>query len=90
MQVLVWSLEETMVQLAIGTDDVYKTAPAVEMQKGVSVRPPGALPGLNTKIYGCTDPEGFKIVSWKIYLTSWSFYFLPMLECCGSVCYHSH
>lgn len=67
-------------QLAIGTDDVYKTAPAVEMQMGVSVRPPGALPSLNTKIYGCTDPEGFKTVSRKIYSTSYrSIIFLPIV-----------
>lgn len=50
-------------QLAIGTDDVYKTANAVELQHGKTTRPPGPLPGIPTKIYVCLDPDGWKVVS---------------------------
>ena len=50
-------------QLAIGTEDVYETANAVELQHGRTVRPPGPLPGIPTKIYSCLDPDGWKVVS---------------------------
>ncbi len=51
-------------QISIGTDDVYKTANAVELQKGRTVRPPGPLPGIPTKIYVCLDPDDWKVVSY--------------------------
>lgn len=54
------------VQLSIGTDDVYKTANAVEMQHGRTVRPPGPLPGIPTKIYVCLDPDDWKVVSYPL------------------------
>ncbi|KAG0615667.1 hypothetical protein M758_5G058200 [Ceratodon purpureus] len=49
-------------QLTIGTEDVYKTANAVELQHGKTTRPPGPLPGIPTKIYGCLDPDAWKVV----------------------------
>ncbi|KAJ3694526.1 hypothetical protein LUZ60_010006 [Juncus effusus] len=50
-------------QLAIGTDDVYKTAEAIKLYEGGKVlREPGPLPGINTKITACVDPDGWKTV----------------------------
>lgn len=49
-------------QIAIGTDDVYKTAEAIKLCGGVITREPGPLPGINTKITACTDPDGWKSV----------------------------
>ncbi|KAL3844169.1 hypothetical protein ACJIZ3_001572 [Penstemon smallii] len=48
------------VQIAIGTDDVYKTAEAIKYHGGEIIREPGPLPGLNTKITVCLDPDGWK------------------------------
>lgn len=50
------------VQIAIGTDDVYKTAEAVKLFGGKITREPGPLPGINTKITACLDPDGWKTV----------------------------
>ncbi|XP_010254032.1 PREDICTED: probable lactoylglutathione lyase, chloroplastic [Nelumbo nucifera] len=49
-------------QIAIGTDDVYKTAEAIELCGGKITRKPGPLPGINTKITACLDPDGWKTV----------------------------
>ncbi|XWS72063.1 hypothetical protein CRYUN_Cryun02cG0008400 [Craigia yunnanensis] len=49
-------------QMAIGTDDVYKTAEAVKLFGGKITREPGPLPGINTKITACLDPDGWKTV----------------------------
>ncbi|CAL5199533.1 unnamed protein product [Lathyrus oleraceus] len=53
-------------QIAIGTDDVYKSAEVVNLVTqelgGKITRQPGPLPGLNTKIVGFVDPEGWKTV----------------------------
>ncbi|XP_027191799.2 probable lactoylglutathione lyase, chloroplastic [Cicer arietinum] len=49
-------------QIAIGTDDVYKTAEAIKLSKGKVTREPGPLPGINTKITACLDPDGWKTV----------------------------
>lgn len=50
-------------QLAIGTEDVYKTAGACELiGGGKTVTAPGALPRINTKICAITDPDGWKTV----------------------------
>ncbi|XP_041991051.1 probable lactoylglutathione lyase, chloroplastic isoform X2 [Salvia splendens] len=49
-------------QIAIGTDDVYKTAEAVKLSGGKVTREPGPLPGINTKITACLDPDGWKTV----------------------------
>ncbi|PIN23030.1 putative glyoxalase [Handroanthus impetiginosus] len=49
-------------QIAIGTDDVYKTAEAIKFYGGEVIREPGPLPGLNTKITVCLDPDGWKTV----------------------------
>lgn len=50
-------------QIAIGTDDVYKTAEAVKLNGGKITREPGPLPGINTKITACLDPDGWKTVT---------------------------
>lgn len=49
-------------QIALGTDDVYKTAEAVRAFGGKVVREPGPLPGINTKITSVLDPDGWKSV----------------------------
>ncbi|KAG7030441.1 putative lactoylglutathione lyase, chloroplastic [Cucurbita argyrosperma subsp. argyrosperma] len=49
-------------QIAIGTDDVYKTAEAVKLSGGKVTREPGPLPGINTKITACLDPDGWKSI----------------------------
>ena len=49
-------------QIAISTDDVYKTAEAIRVNGGKITREPGPLPGINTKITACTDPDGWKTV----------------------------
>lgn len=52
-----------MKKIAIGTDDVYRTAEAVKLSGGKVTREPGPLPGINTKITACLDPDGWKAVS---------------------------
>lgn len=49
-------------QIAIGTDDVYKTADVVKLSGGQVVREPGPLPGIGTKITAILDPDGWKSV----------------------------
>ncbi|CAL5183918.1 unnamed protein product [Lathyrus oleraceus] len=53
-------------QVAIGTDDVYKSAEVVNIVSqelgGKIVRQPGPIPGLNTKITSFLDPDGWKTV----------------------------
>ncbi|XP_066353774.1 lactoylglutathione lyase [Miscanthus floridulus] len=53
-------------QVAIGTNDVYKSAEAVELATkelgGKILRQPGPLPGINTKIASFVDPDGWKVV----------------------------
>ncbi|KAL7168103.1 hypothetical protein ACSBR2_038531 [Camellia fascicularis] len=49
-------------QIAIGTDDVYKTAEVIILSGGKITREPGPLPGINTKITACLDPDGWKTV----------------------------
>ncbi|GJP46467.1 hypothetical protein CLOM_g5751 [Closterium sp. NIES-68] len=49
-------------QIAIGTDDVYKTAEAIRAAGGKITREPGPIPGINTKIVACLDPDGYKSV----------------------------
>eukprot|EP00245_Coleochaete_scutata_P018139 TRINITY_DN9270_c1_g2_i1.p1 TRINITY_DN9270_c1_g2~~TRINITY_DN9270_c1_g2_i1.p1 ORF type:complete len:356 (+),score=74.09 TRINITY_DN9270_c1_g2_i1:49-1116(+) len=49
-------------QMAIGSDDVYKTAEAVRSAGGKILREPGPLPGINTKIFSMLDPDGYKTV----------------------------
>ncbi|XP_040371432.1 probable lactoylglutathione lyase, chloroplastic isoform X2 [Rosa chinensis] len=49
-------------KIAVGTDDVYKTAEAIKLCGGKITREPGPLPGLNTKITACLDPDGWKSV----------------------------
>ena len=53
-------------QIAIGTDDVYKTAEAIKLVGGKITREPGPLPGINTKITACLDPDGWKSVWFMI------------------------
>jgi len=49
-------------QIAVGTDDVYRTAEAIKLFGGQITREPGPLPGINTKITACLDPDGWKSV----------------------------
>lgn len=53
-------------QVAIGTEDVYKSAEAVDLVikelGGKITRQPGPIPGLNTKITSFLDPDGWKVV----------------------------
>ncbi|KAK1418558.1 hypothetical protein QVD17_27703 [Tagetes erecta] len=49
-------------QIAIGTDDVYKTAEAIKLFGGKITREPGPLPGISTKITASLDPDGWKTV----------------------------
>lgn len=54
-------------QIAIGTDDVYKSAEVINLVTqelgGKITRQPGSIPGLNTKITSFLDPDGWKTVS---------------------------
>ncbi len=49
-------------QVAISTKDVYKTAEQVRAAGGTITREPGPVPGIGTKIFACTDPDGWKVV----------------------------
>lgn len=49
-------------QVAISTNDVYKTAEQIRSAGGTVTREPGPVPGIGTKILACTDPDGWKIV----------------------------
>lgn len=53
-------------QVAISTEDVYKSAQAIELVTkelgGKITRQPGPLPGINTKITSFVDPDGWKVV----------------------------
>lgn len=55
-------LNAKFVQIAIGTDDVYKSAEAIRLSGGKITLEPGPLPGINTKITACLDPDGWKSV----------------------------
>jgi lactoylglutathione lyase len=61
------------VQVAIGTNDVYKSAEAVELATkelgGKILRQPGPLPGINTKIASFVDPDGWKVVCFHLFCT---------------------
>jgi len=59
-------------QIAIGTDDVYKTAEAIKLFGGKITREPGPLPGISTKITACLDPDGWKSVRyWFVEIDSY-------------------
>lgn len=53
-------------QVAISTEDVYKSGEVVNVVTqelgGKITRPPGPIPGINTKIVSFLDPDGWKIV----------------------------
>lgn len=49
-------------QIAIGTNDVYKTTEAIKLYGGKIIREPGPIPGINTKVVVCLDPDGWKLV----------------------------
>eukprot|EP00246_Nothoceros_aenigmaticus_P006914 TRINITY_DN2031_c0_g1_i2.p1 TRINITY_DN2031_c0_g1~~TRINITY_DN2031_c0_g1_i2.p1 ORF type:complete len:354 (+),score=46.98 TRINITY_DN2031_c0_g1_i2:55-1116(+) len=50
-------------QIAVGTNDVYKTAQCVRSAGGKITREPGPLQGIGTKIVAALDPDGWKTVS---------------------------
>jgi len=59
-----------MKQLAIGTEDIYKTASACELiGGGKTVTAPGTLSKINTKIYAIKDPDGWKTVGCACYIS---------------------
>ncbi|KAF8033986.1 hypothetical protein BT93_C0301 [Corymbia citriodora subsp. variegata] len=60
--VTVYDKGDGYAQIAIGTDDVYKTAEAIKLFDGTIALEPGPLPGINTKITACLDPDGWKSV----------------------------
>lgn len=66
-----WSffLNALAFQVAIGTDDVYKSGEvinhAIQEHGGKITRKPGPIPGINTKIVSFLDPDGWKTVSCK-------------------------
>lgn len=49
-------------QVAISTNDVYKTAEAIRSLGYEVTKEPGPLPGLGTKITASVDPDGWKVV----------------------------
>ncbi|KAF5176051.1 Lactoylglutathione lyase [Thalictrum thalictroides] len=53
-------------QIAVSTDDVYKSAEVVNLVTqelgGKITRQPGPIPGINTKITAFLDPDGWKTV----------------------------
>lgn len=49
-------------QVAIGTDDVYKTCDAIKAAGGTVTKEAFEVPGIGTKIMATTDPDGYKIV----------------------------
>ncbi len=59
-------------QVAISTDDVYKSAEAVRVTTqehgGKITREPGPIPGINTKITSFLDPDGWKVVRFISYV----------------------
>lgn len=55
-------------QIALSTDNVYKSAEAIKLFGGKIIREPGPLPGINTKITACLDPDGWKLVKALILL----------------------
>lgn len=79
------------IQVAIGTDDVYKSAEVVNIVTqelgGKITRQPGPVPGLNTKITSFLDPDGwktvrifflFKLYVVRVWLTFYFFYCIIM------------
>lgn len=72
---------QQLCQIAIGTDDVYKTAEAVKIYGGQIMREPGPLPGINTKITACVDPDGWKTVSLKLSFFLFFFNFVLPFYC---------
>ncbi|GBG88537.1 hypothetical protein CBR_g48006 [Chara braunii] len=60
--VAAYSKGNAYAQIALGTDDVYKTAEAVRNHGGKITREPGPIPGINTKIFAFLDPDGWKTV----------------------------
>ncbi|XP_059063947.1 lactoylglutathione lyase-like isoform X1 [Cryptomeria japonica] len=53
-------------QIALGTDDVYKSAEAIcivtEKLGGKVTQEPGPIPGIHTKVTSFLDPDGWKVV----------------------------
>ncbi|CAL0324005.1 unnamed protein product [Lupinus luteus] len=57
-----YDIGDAYAQIAIGTNDVYRTAEAIKLAGGTVTREPGPVPGINTKITACVDPDGWKTV----------------------------
>lgn len=48
-------------QLAVATQDVYKTTEAVRALGGAVVREPGPVQGIGTKVSKVADPDGWVV-----------------------------
>lgn len=57
-----YKMGDAYAQVAIGTDDVYKTADAIKQAGFKVTKEAGPLPGIGTKICATTDPDGYKVV----------------------------
>ena len=57
-----YDLGDAYAQVAIGTDDVYKTAESVRKSGGKVTKEPQEIASIGTKITATTDPDGWKVV----------------------------
>jgi lactoylglutathione lyase len=53
---------EGYAQVAIGTDDVYKTAEVIRANGGTITKEPQEISSIGTRIMATTDPDGWKVV----------------------------
>lgn len=49
-------------QVAISTNDVYKSGEQIKAAGGALTKEPGPVPGIGTKILATVDPDGYKYV----------------------------
>lgn len=57
-----YDLGDAYAQVAIGTDDVYKTAESIRKAGGTITKEPQEIASIGTKIMATTDPDGWKVV----------------------------
>jgi hypothetical protein len=57
-----WDAIFCVLQVAIGTDDVYKTCDDIKAKGGTITKDAFEVPGIGTKICATTDPDGYKVV----------------------------
>jgi lactoylglutathione lyase len=49
-------------QVAISSDDVFKTCEDIKKKGGTITKEAFEIPGIGTKICATTDPDGYKVV----------------------------